>query len=211
VLRSLPSGKAPGAWNRQVEGKAIMHVLALFCLAWLSQVQPSSPQEQATSDGAGNLEKSAYFAFVDRDYIFTFEVVAPGVPLLNFVSMTDDQKSLPAKVVRVALENRKVPAQSFLVDTGDPKEPLTLAALTMRPRSAFGVRVKGDFGTEKEVTGVTIKVGEEDFKLVPLTSLAFENLVLKVNRINLASPDFRDDWQALKLEVMGARGPAARR
>jgi hypothetical protein len=54
-------------------------------------------------------------------------------------------------------------------------------------------------------------VGEEDLTLAPLTSLAFENLVLKVNQINLGSPDFRDDWHILKLEAIGTRAPASRR
>ena len=111
----------------------------------------------------------------------------------------------------MVLENRKVPGKLFLVDTGDPKEPLALASVTMRPRSSFGVRVTGDLDAEKELTGVTIRIGSEDFQLALLTSFQFENLVLKVNRINLASPDFRDDWQALKMEVLGTREPAPRR
>jgi len=188
-----------------------MQIMTFLWLILLSQVPQSGPTGQTKSTGTGDLEKSAYFAFVDRDYIFTIEVVAPGVPLLNFVSMTDDSKPLSAKQVRLALENRKVPAKSFLMDTGDPKEPVRMPSLPMRPRSSFGVRVQGDFGDATELMGVTIQVGAEDFKLVPLTSLAFENLVLKVNRINLGSPDFRDDWQVLKLEVMGTRAAAARR
>jgi hypothetical protein len=86
-----------------------------------------------------------------------------------------------------------------------------MASLTMRPRSSFGVRIKGDFGAAKEFLGVTIQVGMEDFSLAPLTSLTFESLVLKVNRINLGSPDFRDDWRVLNLESVGSRSPAARR
>ena len=48
----------------------------------------------------------------------------------------------------------------------------------------------------------------EDFKLVPLTSFEFENLALKINRLNLGSPDFSDDWRVLKLDTLGARVPA---
>jgi hypothetical protein len=188
-----------------------MQLLAFMWLVFLSQVTQSGPPGQAQTQAAGELEKSGYFAFVDRDYIFTVEVVQPGVPLLNFVSMAADAKSLSAKQVRVRLENRTVVINYFLIDTGNPKEPITAANLTMRPRSQFGVRIHGDFGDARELMGVTIRVGEEDFKLAPLTSLAFENLVLKVNRINLGSPDFRDDWNILKLEVMGTRSPAPRR
>ncbi len=188
-----------------------MKILTTFCLALLAQLPQSAPPGQTRGGAAGALEKSAYFAFVDHDYIFTVEVVAPGVPLLNFVSMTEDAGSLSAKQVRVALETRKVPGRSFLVDTGDPKEPMVIAALTLRPRSSFGVRIQGDFGDAKEFSGVVIQLGREDLKLAPLTSLEFENLVLKVNRINLGSPNFRDDWQAVKLETIGSRSPAPRR
>jgi len=32
-----------------------------------------------------------------------------------------------------------------------------------------------------------------------------------VNRLNLASPDFSDDWRVLKLELLGSRSPARKR
>ena len=188
-----------------------MPLFAILAWAVLTHASLSDSMSGAQATVAPDLEKSAYFAFVDRDYIFTVEVVSPGVPILNFVSMADTAQSLPAKQVRVRLENRTVIAGFFLVDTGDPKEPISAPSLTMRPRSSFGVRIRGEFGDAKELYGVTIRLGGEDFKLAPLTSLAFENLVLKVNRINLGSPDFRDDWQILKLEVLGSRAPAPRR
>lgn len=184
----------------------------LAFIGWALWSLMLSPGSLVPGQGVSeNLEKSAYFAFVDRDYIFTVEMVSPGVPILNFVSMTDTGMSLPAKQVRIRLESRTVVAGFFLVDTGNPKEPISAPALTMRPRSSFGVRIRGDLGDAKEVYGVTIRLGDEDLKLAPLTSLAFENLVLKVNRINLGSPDFRDDWQILKLAQLGSRGPAPRR
>jgi hypothetical protein len=159
---------------------------------------------------AAVLEKSAYFAFVDREYIFTVEVVKPGVLLFNFISMVDKEQNLQAKLIRLTLENRKIPGKFFIIDTGDPKEPVTVPSLRMRPRSSFGVRLQGDFGDEREFLGVTIRIGEEDFRLVPLASFDFENLSLKVNRLNLDSPDFRDDWRVLKLEMIGTRAPGGR-
>lgn len=188
-----------------------MRLLALMCLALLNLVPQSGPLGQKQIGGQVISSKSAYFAFVDHDYIFTVEVIGPGIALLNFVSMAEDAKALSAKQVRLKLENRTIVIKSFLIDTGDPKQPLTTASLTMRPRSSFGARIQGDLGDTKELWGVTVRVGEEDLKLAPLTSLGFENLVLKVNRINLGSPNFRDDWQAVKLEVMGTRAPVPRR
>ncbi len=180
-----------------------MQILLLVIIALLQNTAPKLENKP--------LDKSPYFAFVDREYIFTVEIVRPGVPIFNFVSMVDKDENLLAKQVRLTLDNRKVPGTFFLVDTGDPKEPVIVPSVRMRPKSAFGVRLQGEFGEEKELLGVSVLIGNEDFKLVPLSSFDFENLVLKVNRLNLASPDLSDDWRVLKLENMGSRGYATRK
>jgi len=183
-----------------------------FLAAALAAAQTAprpAPPEPPRVDSK-SLERSPYFAFVDREYIFTVEMVKPGVPLLNFVSMADKERTLAAKQVRLALQNRKVPATFFLVDTGNPKEPVVVPSVRMRPRSSFGVRLQGEFGQEAELEGAVVGLAEEDLKLVPLTSLDFENLALKINRLNLGSPDFRDDWRVLKLDTLGDRAPARR-
>jgi hypothetical protein len=164
--------------------------------------------EQTPKAGSQPLEKSGCFAFIDREYIFTLEVVKPGVPLLNFVCMGEKQSSLLAKEIRVALGSRRVPGKLFVVDTGDPKEPLVTPILRIKPRSSFGVRLDGEFGDAKEFYGVSVRLGSEDFRLVPLSSFDFENLALKINKLNLGSPDFSDDWRVLKIESLGTRVPA---
>jgi hypothetical protein len=175
------------------------------------QMVGQAPRVAAPKPEDKPLDRSAYFAFVDRQFVFTVEIVKPGVPIFNFVSLADEDFNLLAKQVRLTVENRKVPGTFFLVDTGDPKEPIIVPSVRMRRKSSFGVTLRGDFGGLKEVLGVTITVGEEDFRLVPLGGFAFENLVLKVNRLNLGSPDLSDDWRVLKLENLGARAPIVRR
>ncbi len=156
------------------------------------------------------LEKSRFFAFVDRDYIFTLEMVEPGIPIFNFISMADKESALLAKQVRLSLENRKVPAKFFVVDTGNPKEPVIIPTVRIRARSSFGMRLQGEFGKEKELMGVAVTLESEDFSLVALSSFDFENLALKLNRLNLRSPDFNDDWRVLKLTTLGVRAPVRR-
>lgn len=185
-----------------------MALLILSLMLGIGQAPQSHP---AAAKQKEKLDKSSYFAFVDRDFIFTLEMTRPGIAIFNFVSMIDEQRVLPAKQVSLALENRKAAAELYVIDTGDPKEPLIVPTLRIRPRSAFGVRLRGDFGEAKEIYGVSVTLGPEEFRLVPLSSFDFENLVLKVNRLNLGSPDFRDDWRVLKLETMGTRVPVRRR
>ena len=187
-----------------------MPLIFFLLFAW-TQAPPTLGRPPLTRDAGKPLERSSFLAFVDHEFIFTVEVVKPGVPLFNFVSMSDKEYSLLAKNVRLTLESRKVPGIYFLVDTGNPKEPMIVPSVHMRPRSSFGVRLQGEFGQEKDLLGATVRVGDEDLKLVPLASFDFENLALKVNRINLESPDFREDWAVLKLDVIGTRGPASRR
>lgn len=186
---------------------ARLYYLLIFSLLGLL---PQAPAEMRPAEKQA-LEKSAYFAFVDRDYIFTVEVVKPGIPLLNFVSMTEHEIRLSAKNVRLALGNRKAPVNLFAVEPGALQKAMVVPSMTIHPRSSFGVRLDGNFGNAEELYGVFIRLGAEDLQLAPLTSFEFESLVLKVNNINLGSPDFREDWQVLRLEVLGSRSPTRRR
>jgi hypothetical protein len=175
-----------------------------FLLLWLPFLgqAPTLPKPDSLP-----LEKSAYFAFVDHDYIFTVEVVKPGVLLLNFVSMSDEEIKLYAKDIRITLDNRKAAVALLNVETGDFTQPMSVAWMRIRPRSSFGVRISGDFGDAKEISGANIRLGNEDLKLAPLTNYDFEFLAMRVNRLNLGSPDFSDDWRVLRLEKLGSRSP----
>ena len=187
-------------------------MIGLFLLLWFSfMAQLPAETSSRPQTVPRPLDKSAYFAFVDVDYIFTVEVVNPGVPLLNFVSMTEQDARLQAKNVRFTLENRKVAAKAFAIETGGLSgQAITTVALTIHPRSSFGVRVNGDFDTAREFLGAAIRLGSEELKLSPLSDFDFEILVSKVNQINLGSPDFSEDWRVLKLRKMGERSPVKR-
>ena len=183
-----------------------MRSLLILWLLFFSS-SSSQPQDKPQS-GTPRLEKSAYFAFVDRDYIFTIEAVEPGVLLLNFVSMADEEIKLIAKNIRIGLDNRKVPVKLLSVETGDYNQPMRVGWLNIRPRSSFGVRITGDFDDAKEISSAVIRLGDEDLKLAPLTSFDFEYLAVRINRINLGSPDFSEDWRVLRFEKLGTRSPA---
>ena len=167
---------------------ALFLVISLSIMGQLLQQPFGQPPESKP------LEKSRYFAFADREYIFTIEVVKPGVLLVNFIAMADRENTLFAKNIRLSLENGRASGELFLIDTGNPQEPVIVPSLRIHPRSSFGARLDGDFGDAKELTGATIRLGVDDFDLVPLTRFDFEDLALKVSRLNLGSPDFSDAW-----------------
>ena len=121
------------------------HLLLFSLIGSLVQALPQKPPAEKQP-----LEKSAYFAFVDRDYIFTVEVVKPGIPLLNFVSMTEQDIRLSAKNVRLILGNRKAAVNLFAIEPGDFQKAMVVPSLTIHPRSSFGVRLDGNFGNAEE-------------------------------------------------------------
>jgi hypothetical protein len=177
----------------------------LLWFSFFGQIPPDL--SHTVPPGTRPLDKSAYFAFVDRDYIFTVEIVKPGIPLLNFVSVADQNVKLQAKNVRFTLENRKAVATSFSIETGGSSPAIPTVFLTIHPRSSFGVRVNGDFENAQEFLGAAIRLGSKDLKLEPLSNFDFEILASKVNQINLGSPDFSDDWRVLQLRKLGERTP----
>lgn len=181
----------------------LLSLFSLLCLPLLAQIP--APVEKKP------LEKSAYFAFVDRDYIFTVEVVKPGVPLLNFVSMSDEEARIYAKDIRLELDNRKAVAKLLSIEIGEFQQPMSVASIAIHPRSSFGVRIDGDFGNAQHLFGVSLRLGDEDLQLAPLSNFDFETIVAKVNRLNLGSPDFSDDWRVLKLEQLGTRSAVRKR
>ena len=184
------------------------HMIGLSLFLWFSFLGQLPADITSTAPPSTRpLAKSAWFAFVDRDYIFTVEIVKPGVPLLNFVSMTDQDARLQAKNVRFTLENRKAEAKALSIETGGLSQAINTVVLTIHPRSSFGVRVNGDFENAQELLGAAIRLGSEELKLAPLSNFDFEILVSKVNQINLGSPDFSDDWRVLRLRKIGERAP----
>lgn len=182
----------------------------LFALLLLF-LNPASGIQVLEAEEEAPLEKSAYFAYVDREFIFTVEVVKPGIPLLNFVSMVDREEKLLAKNIRLALGNRLTGTDIFHIEAGRNQQPLKVTTLRMHPRSSFGFRLEGDFGKTEELYGVEITLDNEKFKLAPLSRFDFETLVLKVNRLNLGSPDFADDFRVLRLDFLGSRSSSKRR
>jgi hypothetical protein len=150
-------------------------------------------------------ESSPFFAYVGRDFIFTIEVVEPGTPLLNFVSITDREEKLQAKDIRLSMGNRQVNATLFFIEADRYQDPLAVSSIRMNPRSSFGFRLEANLQKATELFGVEITVGNAKFELAALTKFDFETLVRKVNRINLGSPDFRDDYRVLDIELLGKR------
>lgn len=183
----------------------IRSAATILCLMLLA------PSPMRGADGSDTrLEKSAFFAYVGREFIFTIEVVEPGAPILNFVSMSEREEKLLAKNIRLFLGNRYASVKLFSIEIDRNQPPLLVSSSRIHPRSSFGFRLEGSLEGVTELYEVEITLENEKFQLVPLSEFDFETLVRKVNRINLGSPDFRDDFRVLKLDLLGSRSSQRR-
>lgn len=163
---------------------------------------PNPPVSQRPEDKQAS---GKYFVYVDHDYIFTLELVDDKVPVLNFANITDKQQTLSPGSIQLFLRGRRYPVKFLVMDTGNDRETITIPSTKIYGHSSFGYALKGDFGKLEKLDRVVLKVGGEVFELEPISKNDFEMLALKINRVNLASPDIRDDFRVLRIAQKGKR------
>ena len=145
------------------------------------------------------------FAFVDYDFIFTLELVRPGVPILNFVHAGKGNYFLKADEIRIIAGIKLYRPRLFEVDTSVAKDPMRISGLRVHPHSSFGLTLVGDLAGLEAIDKVTVKLGADLFQLQPMDKTAFEVLAKQVNQLNLLSPDIREDFRVLEIRPCGSR------
>lgn len=163
----------------------------------LSLAQQPRPDEKAV--------RNKHFAFVDHQQVFTIEITESNVPILNFVNLTNGEfQLLPRNIVLMA-EEKRLPVTFFQIDTGLEGQSITTSSVKVRAYSSFGVALKGDFAGISKLDKVAIRLAKESFELEPMSPTEFDQLALKINKINLKSPDIRDDYRILRIKPLGSR------
>jgi len=167
---------------------------------------PQPPAEPRISEDSADKEASGkYFVFVDYDYIFTLELVENKVPILSFANITDKRLQLSPGGILLYMRGRRYPVRFLVMDTGNDREHVTIPSTKMYGHSSFGYALKGDFDGMQKLDKVSVKVLGEVLQFEPVSRNEFEVLAAKINRINLASPDIRDDYRVLRIPIKGKR------
>ncbi len=100
---------------------------------------------------------------------------------------------------------REAEVEKFSIDTGVPGEPYVVQYLKVHGESFIGLDLKGDFEGYSELKEVSIDLGNNRFILERIDCLAFEALAQRINQVNFESPDLHQDYEVLKIELMGKR------
>ncbi|MBI4484154.1 MAG: hypothetical protein HY652_14865 [Acidobacteria bacterium] len=146
-----------------------------------------------------------HFAYIDYQYIFTLELTARNVPILNFMNFTEDRPTLSSDGVELRWGGQRYPVKFFAIETGNPEEPVLVPNLKLHPRTYFAVLLRGDFASLPGWEQVAVHLESEVFELQPLDPPAFDRLAQRIIRINVRSPDLRDDFRVLGIEHLGKR------
>lgn len=160
---------------------------------------------------AGNAAwASSCFVFVDAQYIWTLEVVAAPdnrpVPILNIVILTRGEWDFrPIQISLINMEGRTADVKRFSMNTGVEGEPYLTNYLKVLGNNFIGVDLIGEFEDFRQLSEVSIELGKDIFRLAPVHPDAYEMLASRINQINVDSPDIREDFQVLGINLLGER------
>ena len=162
------------------------------------------------------LQQSRCHVFIDYDFIWTLEIIhSPGkkpVPILNIITFSEEQDDFrPEQVHLFSAAGKEAKIDRFSIETGVEGEPYLTTYLKLQGSSFIGMDLEGKFDGFEEVSKVVIDVGDDRFNLQPIDCLDFETLAQKINQVNFDSPQIREDFEVLKIELYGKREAVPRR
>jgi hypothetical protein len=183
--------------------------MLLTWLVWLAAAQ-TVPQPVQVPAAPGPPRVSACHVFIDHQFIWTLEVVksASGAPspILNIITFLEGQWDLrPKDIHLINGAGREAEVEKFSIDTGVVEDPYLLRYLKVHGDSFIGLDLLGDFRGFETLAEVSIDLGDSRFILEPVDCLEFENVVHQINQINYDTPDIRQDYEVLRIELKGRR------
>ncbi|HSR50590.1 MAG TPA: hypothetical protein VLV83_07155 [Acidobacteriota bacterium] len=175
---------------------------ALAALLW-------APAALTQNPGLPDSKPSEHFVYIDHEFIFTFEMV-DGIPVVNIITFAQGEWPLRPPQIRIFNEGgKRARVQEFSMDTGT--EPYRTPFFRVLGDSFIGIDLLGDFSAHQQPAQVQFDLGKFRYYFQPMDPLAFETLVQKINSVNFNSPDLREDFRVLEIELTGVRRIIPRR
>lgn len=179
--------------------------MPFFLICLLLVISPTFRAQAADSASAATC-----FVFIDTQFIWTLEIAETPdgrpVPILNIVTLDRGEWDFrPAQVSLVNGDGGIADIKRFSINTGVDGEPYLTNYLKVLGNNFIGVDLTGDFEDFRRLKEVRIELGKNLFRLTPVHPVAYESLASKINQINVASPDIREDFKVLGINLLGER------
>ncbi len=170
----------------------------------------SAASAQAQAQLPEKLASSRCHVFVDYENVWTLEVNVDGrqpVPILNIITFGEEENPLRPSQIHISNQRGKqAKVEKLSIDTGVDGDPYVTDFLQVLQSSFIGMDLVGDFGDFSEPTEVSIELGDVEYTLQPIDCLDFETLAQKIDQVNFNSPNLKEDFEVLKIPLLGSRG-----
>lgn len=146
--------------------------------------------------------------FIDQENIWTLETVEDGgeeiVPILNIITFSPGKWEFRPRQIHIFdADGREARVEKFSMETGSLEGAYLSTFMPVLGNSFIGLELLGSFNDFAEPASVLIDLGESRFELQSVDCAEFERLAEKINRINLDSPDIREDFEVLEINPLG--------
>lgn len=145
--------------------------------------------------------------FVDHENIWTLEILEENgelVPILNIITLASGEWEFrPYHIHIYNSKGEEVLAKKFSMSLGDGTEPYISQYLKVRGNSVIGLDLLGQFEGFSEPLRVHIDLGSNRFELEPLHCTEFDSAAKKIDKINFNSPNIQEDFEVLRINLLG--------
>ncbi len=147
------------------------------------------------------------FAFVNSNYIITAELATDHSFVVNFINLSDFVIVVqPLDFIYKSASGNRYIGQVFEQEHKDPIGEIQkyTASMLLRSHSFAGLNIVGLFREIDQIEELSVRVGSQRFYLEPMEKNRFEQLVRKIETLDLDSVNVADMFQDSNIREMGS-------
>ena len=173
-----------------------LKVVPVSGLVWLIMMVP----------GGRASEYQTRFAFVNPSYVITAELAGEHTFVVNFINLSDFVIVVqPLDFIYRGASGRHYIGQVYELEHQDPKGEMQryTASILLRGHSFAGLNVVGLFLERDRIEELSVRIGSQRFYLEPLEKNRFDQLIHKIETLDLDSTNISEMFQEANIREMG--------
>ena len=185
---------------------AIFVLISAVCL--MSPQAPSQTNNQQSKIQNPQFDNPKYtsFAYVSRNYIITAEPAGARSFMINVINLSDYVIVVqPQDFIYRGESGRCYIGQVFEIqhkDTRGETQRYTASSL-IRERMFAGLKITGVFHEQDAIEELSVRIGARRFFMQPMEKNAFEQLVSKIQNLDIENPDSAAELASANIQEMG--------
>ncbi len=174
-----------------------LRVISTGGLLWLMLVVPQMWASESPNR----------FAFVNSNYIITAELATEHSFVVNFINLSDFVIVVqPLDFIYKSASGKRYIGQVFELEHKDPMGEMQkyTASMLLRGHSFAGLNIVGLFRERDQIDELSVRVGSQRFYLELMEKNRFEQLVRKIETLDLDSVNVAGMFQDANIRELGS-------